>query len=92
MSRKFHKVIQNGLTGIYTTVVYSTNHSSIGLKGRIVNETRNMLMIKNGSGIKKIEKKNSRFLLHVPDQFDITVDGRMLVGTPHELIKRYSRR
>lgn len=39
-------------------VINSANKSEIGLSGKIIDETKNMLIIKTRKGIKKIIKNN----------------------------------
>ncbi len=54
-----------------------------GIEGRIIDETKNMLIIEHNHKKKKIIKNNNEF------EFDgIKIDGKSLVGRPEERIKK----
>lgn len=78
---------RHDLIGLDVKIVSSSNKSLIGLKGRIVNETRNTLEIEEGNKVRKIMK--SQVVLEVElDSHTYHVDGKLLVGRPEDRIKK----
>ncbi len=63
-------------------VVYSTNPCDLKIKGKVVDETRNMMQIENGE-LKWLIKKNVVVLVD-----GRRIDGKELVGRPEDRIKR----
>ncbi len=81
-----HNIIHHELIGLDTKVVESTNSSLIGIEGRIIDETKNMLTIRTGAQrtgiqVKKVPKTCSSFIFTIPS----------LVRTAHQTVdgKRY---
>jgi ribonuclease P protein subunit POP4 len=77
------------LIGLECTVVRATNPFLIGIKGKIIDETKNMIVIKNGKE-KKIPKKEVvlKFMLDEP----VEIEGKILIGRPEERVKIYGHR
>ncbi len=61
-----HNIIHHELIGLDTRVVDSTNSSLVGIEGRIVNETRNILKIDTGVQEKNVPKSCSSFMFTIP--------------------------
>lgn len=92
-------IIHHELIGHDITVVDSTNSSLIGIKGRIVDETRNLLTIETGVQEKKIPKSCSSFIFTIPSvdgkrylPLTINVDGRLLLSQPENRIQTKFRK
>ncbi len=85
-------IIHHELIGMDTEVADSTNRSLVGIKGKIVDETKNLLII--GAQEKKVPKSCSSFIFILP-HFDgkrylpsrIKVDGRLLLSQPENRIQ-----
>ena len=73
------------LLGRETEIVNSTDRSLIGVKGRIIDETKNTFLIESNGKEMRVEKKNSRFLFR---KDGIEVEGRLLVGRGEERLKK----
>ena len=73
---------RNCIIGKEIEVVYSTNPYDLHIKGRVVDETRHMMQVENGT-IKWLIKKNVIVLLDRQK-----IDGKELVGRPEDRIKR----
>jgi len=73
------------LIGLNTEITQSSNTQLVGLKGKVVDETKSMFVLNTEKGIKKFPKDNTiwRFSL-VSDE--ITLDGNMLLKRSHERI------
>ena len=63
-------------------VVESRNKDYIGIKGKVIDETLNMLVIKTQKGIKKVLKKGTKFKIEGK-----VVDG--VVARPWDVKKRW---
>lgn len=81
------EVIQHELIGLTIEVISAENKSLIGLKGKIVDETRNLLILENG---KKIIKSNATFKIKFKNK-NISVRGSLLVGRPEDRLKQRIR-
>lgn len=89
-----HNIIHHELIGLDTRVVDSTNISLIGIEGRIVNETRNMLKIDTGVQEKNVPKSCSSFMFTIPScsgkrylPLTTKVDGKLLLSQPENRIQ-----
>ncbi len=87
-------IIHHELIGLDTKVADSTNASLIGIEGRIVNETKNILTVDNDVQEKKIPKSCSSFIFTIPSvegkrylPLTIKVDGRLLLSQPEKRIQ-----
>ena len=76
------------LIGLEARVMGSSDPTLLGTSGKIVDETRNMLVIEDDEKSRKISKSNSTFLITLPDGEKVTVEGRKLVGRPDERVRR----
>jgi ribonuclease P protein subunit POP4 len=68
--------------GLETTVIDSTNQTLIGLKGKIVDETKNSFKIKTSKGLKIVLKNTSSFEINHQK-----IIGQKINKTPQERIK-----
>ncbi len=79
-------IIYNELIGLDTKVVESTNKSLIGIEGKIIDETKNILTVQTDVQEKKIPKSCSSFIFTIP-QLKLKVDGRLLLSQPENRIQ-----
>jgi len=86
------KVVQHEFIGLETTVARSSNPSCVGIKGTVINETRNTFVIMQNKERKIIVKDQSVFHFTLPDATIVEIEGTMLVGKPWERLKRRIRR
>jgi ribonuclease P protein subunit POP4 len=80
-------LIRHELIGLPVEVVGSTNNFQIGIKGKVVDETKNLLVIETGDELKKIQKKGSEFIFKIPSGKKVKVDGRIIIARPEDRIK-----
>ena len=80
-------VIRHELIGLTVEVVESTNKFNIGIKGTVVDETKNLLIIEADKKIKKIQKKGTKFIFTIPSGKKVKVNGTKIVRRPEERIK-----
>lgn len=79
-------LIRHELIGLGVEVVNSTNKSCVGIKGIVVNETKNTLEIKTQRGCKKVQKKGTSFVFRLQKK-SVKVDGSLIVARPEDRIK-----
>lgn len=75
------------LIGYEIEVVEASNKNYIGIKGRIVDETRNTLIVRTEKNIKKIIKNGCIFSLNI-DGEHVLVKGDELIG---DIVRRVIR-
>jgi len=80
------------LIGLRVKVTDSSCKSNIGLLGKIIDETKNMLVISNGSRQRWLPKEESDFQFDLQDGNVVEVEGRRLVGRPEDRVKKAVRR
>ncbi|HIH50124.1 MAG: ribonuclease P protein subunit [Candidatus Micrarchaeaceae archaeon] len=83
------------LIGLYAKVIDCKDGSQIGIEGRVINETKNLLYLRHDSKTRKVVKKISKFRFsHDGDSF--VVDGVEINFRPYErtekALKFYKRR
>jgi|Deesub1362A_J573_1020465.scaffolds.fasta_scaffold00098_46 ribonuclease P protein subunit POP4 len=83
-------LIRHELIGLRCRIVNATNPSLIGIKGIVIDETKNMLIIKN----KKewmIPKSEVVLEFRLKDG-KVKINGRTLVGRPEDRVKMHGNR
>lgn len=81
MNLKKHELI-----GLRVTVLRALDPSLVGVEGRVVDETRNMLIIESGSRQKGVSKRGSRFRFDV--EGGVEIDGGDIQYRPEDRIKK----
>ncbi len=85
-------LVRHELIGLKAKVVDSSNPKNVGIKGRIVDETRNILVIEKTDGKEvKLVKEENVFVFDLGGE-RISVDGKVLVGRPEDRIKKKFRK
>ncbi|HDM35713.1 MAG TPA: ribonuclease P protein component 1 [Candidatus Syntrophoarchaeum butanivorans] len=77
-------LIYHELIGLDVVVEDNTNPSMIGIAGKVVDETRNMLVIEENGVEKMIPKSQSTFLFRLPDGQGVRVEGRLILARPED--------
>ncbi|RJS88886.1 ribonuclease P protein subunit [Candidatus Bathyarchaeota archaeon] len=85
-------LLRHELIGLEAEVVGSTNPCSRGIRGRVVDETRNTLVIEDGGRDKVVVKETSTFRFTLPSGVVVEVEGKYLVGRPEDRVKRRVRK
>ncbi len=71
------------LIGLEATVVKSNNEQTIGISGKIIDETKSMFFLNTKNGIKKIPKENTDWKFTFGKNESI-VNGNLLAKRPQE--------
>ena len=81
------KTIKSELIGREVRVINSRNEALIGIQGRVIDETRNTLVIETSNGVKKVLKNEVTLKID-----EITFKGSDLIGKFTDRIKKRSER
>ncbi|MCS7097649.1 MAG: ribonuclease P protein subunit [Candidatus Methanomethyliaceae archaeon] len=83
-------LIYHNLVGLNIEVTSSTDPTQIGVRGIVVDETANLLIISTmDNKVKKIPKRNCIFTFFIPNP--IVVRGEEIAYNPAERLKRIKR-
>jgi len=85
MPRTADNLPRHELIGLMTEVVESTDPSREGLKGNVVDETKNTLVLDTEDGETTVPKDETVFRFDLGD-LKVRLDGRLLTGRPEERI------
>lgn len=83
-----NNVVRHELIGLNAEVTDAKNKSSIGLKGKIVDETYKTLVLENRRGEKQVFKENTTLKIILPDKRKVEVEGNLLVARPWDRIRK----
>jgi len=75
------------LIGLEAEVSDAKNKANVGIKGKIIDETRNTIIIETKKGVKKLVKANITLDVYFQDK-KIRIKGELLVGRPEDRIKK----
>jgi len=85
-------ILQSELIGLHAKVVKSLHADYLGIKGRVIDETRKTLVILHGNERKTIAKDVAVFYFTMPNGTIVEIDGKAIVGRPEDRVKRQVRR
>ena len=85
-------ILQSELIGLNAKVTKSSNRNSIGISGKVIDETRNTLVIRQNDDNKTIQKETTTFQFTLPGGTVIEVEGNALIGRPEDRVKKKPRR
>ena len=85
-------LVRHELVGLPVKIVESTNPRNVGTEGRVVDETRNTIIIETEKGRKSFVKEQCTFSFELPSGEAVRVDGRVLVARPEDRIKKKQKK
>jgi len=85
-------ILQQELIGLNAKVVRSSHPSYMGIEGKVLDETRNTILILHKNKKKIIIKNTSVFDFTMPDGTILEIDGKAIIGRPEDRIKKRVRR
>jgi len=85
-------VLRHEMIGLDILVVGAQNPLHRGLYGRIVDETRNLLILETSLGIKRIPKQGSRFQVRLCSGELVEIDGSVMILAPEKRINLQMKR
>jgi len=85
-------VLRHELIGLDVLVSGAANPTHRGISGRIIDETKNLLVIETSRGLKRIPKMQSRFQLHIPCGGLVEIDGSVMTLAPEKRINLHEKK
>ncbi len=86
------EILQEELIGLEAKIVESRNPCYVGVSGKVIDETRNTLVLLYNNKEKVIIKDMSVFHFKLPDGTIVKIDGKAIMGRPEDRVKRKVRR
>ncbi len=80
------QLLKRELIGRNIEVTGSANKSLVGIKGKIIDETKNTIVVVNGNRRKVLLKKQIQFAFTVGDK-RVKIDGSKLIKRPEKRIE-----
>lgn len=80
-------VAKQELIGVEVKVVGSRNRFSVGLTGKVIDETKNTLTLQTKAGRKKLIK-DQNVIEFIMGSKKIRINGKLLQARPEERIKK----
>lgn len=82
-------IFRHEFVGLPVEVAQSSHEGYKGIKGRVVDETKNTIRIKDDEGKEKIiPKKAAIFHLTLPDGTKVEINGKIIAMRPENRIKK----
>jgi ribonuclease P protein subunit POP4 len=85
-------ILRHELIGLETRVIRSKNPSITGIKGRIVDETQNTLVLLVDHKKKVVPKGVATLQLGLPDGSLVEIDGTEVIGRSEDRLRKRTRR
>jgi ribonuclease P protein subunit POP4 len=85
-------VLSHELIGLDILVSGAANPHHRGLSGRIIDETKNLLSVETGNGVKRIPKMHSTFRVLLPSGELVEIDGSVMVLAPEKRINLHEKK
>lgn len=79
-------LLAHELIGLRAVIKKSPDPNKIGIRGKIIDETKNMVMLETKNGVKKMAKKEVWLEIKLGREA-ILVDGNLLVARPEDRTK-----
>jgi len=85
-------ILQSEFIGLDAKVVKSSHPNYVGIKGKVINETRNTIVISHENKEKTIAKNTAVFHFTMPNGTTVEINGKVIVGRPEDRVKKKFRR
>ncbi len=79
-------IVNHELVGLDVQILESKNKTIVGLSGKVIDETKSMLLIDTKRGTKMVAKQHSKWKFTLDNQ-DFAVDGTAISKRPEDRIK-----
>ncbi|MFN7990537.1 MAG: ribonuclease P protein subunit [Candidatus Micrarchaeia archaeon] len=83
-----NNLLYSTFIGLQVEIVNSSQRKLIGLRGEVVDETMNLIIIESGGKQAKIPKVSSTFRFTTDDGQTVDVPGKKMDFRPHERPKK----
>lgn len=85
-------ILRHEFIGLDAKVVRSTHPDYVGITGKVIDETRNTLVIRQKNKDKVVVKNTAVFHFTLPDGTIVEIEGNAIVGRPEDRLKKRRRR
>jgi len=85
-------IVRYEFIGTEAKVAYSSHDNYVGLRGRVIGETRNTFDLQKEGHVKRIVKESAVFDFKFEDGTVVEIDGKLLVGRPEDRLKKNIKR
>lgn len=82
-------LVAHELIGLPARVLASSDHGRVGVEGKVVDETRNLLYVQSRKGVYALPKKECTFEFRLPDENRVQVPGIRILEKPENRTKEY---
>lgn len=82
-----HDVLKQEFIGTDIEIADAKNKGTIGLNGRVVDETKNMLIIEHHGQVKRLIKDHVTIRIAIKGK-TYEINGKLLVGRPEDRLKK----
>ncbi len=86
MAINVNDIIKHELIGLRTKVINSKNKANIGISGKIIDETKNTIIIERKGKKKRLFKNNIIIDVQLNKKI-VRINGKLLLGRPKERVK-----
>jgi ribonuclease P protein subunit POP4 len=88
MSITKQNVFRHELIGLKAKVIGSSDPGLLGASGKIIDETKETLVVEVKGAPKVIPKSSSKFQIGLPSGGEVVVPGRRILGRPEDRVRR----
>lgn len=81
-------VFRHEFIGLTVEIIDSNHEGFIGIKGIIIDETRNTIKVDTGKYEKLVPKEGVTFLFTLPQGEKVSIDGKVIIARPEDRIKK----
>lgn len=85
-------ILKREFIGLESTISQSSHFDYIGLRGKVIKETKNTFTILHKTKPKNIIKNSAIFRFKLYDGQTVEIDGNLLVGRPEDRLKKKIKR
>jgi len=85
-----HEILHHEIIGLETEVVEHSNPSSVGVRGTVIDESLNTVVIGDHKA-RRVSKKDAVFKFTLNGEV-VKVEGRALQGRPEDRVKKTIKR
>ena len=82
-----NNIVVHEMIGLHTKVLKSTNSQITGMSGKIIDETKNMFILKTEKGVRSIPKNHNKWFFSINEQ-KIILDGKLLTKRSQDRLVR----
>jgi ribonuclease P protein subunit POP4 len=86
------EIVHSEFIGKEAKIAKSRHSDYLGASGRVVDETRNTFILREGEKRRIIVKESAFFHFRFPDGTVVEIDGKLLTGRPEDRLKKTVRR